>query len=352
MTRERVLVTGNMGYIGPMLGRAFADSGAVPYLIGLDNGYFGHCLSAPGPLPELAFDEQRFLDLRDAGEEQFAGVDTVIHLAAISNDPMGKSFEAATESINAEGSAALARLAKKAGVRHFVFSSSCSMYGAAGEGAVTEQAPLTPLTAYARSKAFMEKELQGLAGEGFTVSCLRFATACGWSPRTRLDLVLNDFVASAVASGRIEVLSDGSPWRPLIHIEDMARALVWASRRSPDAGGTFLAVNVGRNDWNYQVKALAEAVADVIPGTEVSINRDAAPDRRSYRVDFSLLEKLAPPGLIRWTLEKTVRDLHENFLGIGFADRNFRASSLVRLVELQRLKSAGRLDDNLRWVRG
>ncbi len=345
-----ILVTGNMGYIGPLVVRELVEVWPKARVIGLDSGYFAHCLTGPDWFPESLLHEQHFCDLRDVSYELLERVDAVIHLAAISNDPMGKAFEVPTEAINAIASADLARRAKKAGVQNFVFASSCSMYGTAGDTPRTEEASLNPLTAYARSKVYMEGALKELADDAFTVTCLRFATACGWSTRTRLDLVLNDFVASAVAKGRIEVLSDGTPWRPLIHIDDMARALVWAADRDSRNTGEFMAVNVGRDDWNYQIRDLAEAVADLVPGTELTINENAAPDRRSYRVSFDLLSRVAPPGLIRWGLESTVRDLYANLKAIDFADRNFRNSRFIRLNELQRLQGLGVLDSDLRWT--
>jgi nucleoside-diphosphate-sugar epimerase len=348
--QKTILVTGNMGYVGPLVVQELIRTIPGVYIIGLDSGYFAHCLTGARWIPERMVHEQHFCDIRDVSDSLLQRVDAIIHLAAISNDPMGIAFEAPTVAINATASGDLARRSKMAGVKTFVFASSCSIYGFAGDEARTEDAPLNPLTAYARSKVYMEQALQDLADERFTATCLRFATACGWSPRTRLDLVLNDFVASAVVNGRIEVLSDGSPWRPLVHIEDMARALAWASSRDAERSGKFIALNVGSDQWNYQIRDLASAVADLLPGTEVSINYSAAPDKRSYRVSFGLLAQIAPTGLISWNLEDAVCDLIENLKASGFEDRNFRDSRLIRLSELRNLQEQSALDAQLRWT--
>jgi nucleoside-diphosphate-sugar epimerase len=341
-----------MGYIGPcvadQLRRAYPDA----VLIGYDMGYFAHCLTGAEVLPETRMDRQYFGDMRAFDPAVLEGVDAVVHLAAISNDPMGNNFEKVTRDINDESSARLARLAKKAGVSRFVFASSCSMYGFAEGGPRKEDDALNPLTAYARSKVATEKVLQELATNDFVVTSLRFATACGMSERLRLDLVLNDFVAGAVAAGQITILSDGTPWRPLIHIEDMARAIDWAVGRSPSSGGAFLAVNAGSTEWNYQVRDLAQAVAKVMPDVKISINQNAQPDKRSYQVDFALFGKLAPNHQPQVDLVSAIRGLKEGLEGMGFADGNFRNSQFMRLKVLTHLGERGILDDQLRWSRG
>ena len=262
---------------------------------------------------------------------------------------MGNAYEKVTEDINYQGTLAVARAARSAGVRHFVFASSCSVYGFAEDGARTEQSAVNPLTAYARSKVASGKSLAELAGPEFIVTCLRFATACGASPRLRLDLVLNDFVASAVTSGVINILSDGTPWRPLIDVEDMARAFDWGIGRSASEGGEFLVVNAGSNAWNYQIRDLAEAVAEAIPGVAVEINKNAAPDKRSYWVEFSLFTSLAPKHQPRVTLDQAIAELKALLEWRG-SQCKFRQSRYMRLNMLSQLIAGGRLDSNLDWV--
>jgi nucleoside-diphosphate-sugar epimerase len=294
-------------------------------------------------------DEQRLGDIRDPSALDLEGFDGIVHLAAISNDPIGNRFGQVTHDVNCEASTQLAMRAAQAGVSRFVFASSCSVYGFAPGAARKEGDELNPQTAYARSKVETEKGLSQLNSPGLTVSCLRFATACGMSERLRLDLVLNDFVASSLAAGRVNVLSDGTPWRPLIDVRDMARAIEWALVRPQEAGGRFLSVNVGSEEWNYQVKELAHAVAQSIPDTTVSINKDAQPDNRSYKVDFSLFRTLAPDHQPQVTLAKSIDALKEGLLGMGFADPDFRTSRYIRLKVLEDHIAAGRLSPDLRW---
>jgi nucleoside-diphosphate-sugar epimerase len=348
MDKMRILITGNMGYVGPNVVHQLRQTRPEAQLIGYDTAYFASALTSLEPLPERELNAQYFGDVRAMPASLFTGVDAVIHLAAISNDPMGKAFEEVTMEVNHKASVAIAHKAKKAGAKAFVFASSCSVYGFAEDGARTEDSSLNPLTAYARSKVATENDLKNLADSHYTISCLRFSTACGMSPRLRLDLVLNDFVASALALKTINILSDGSPWRPLIDTKDMARAMDWAISR-PSANGEFLIVNVGSGPWNYQVKDLALAVQRAMPGVEVSINKDAAPDKRSYKVDFSLFRKLAPEHQPVHDLADTVRELKAGLEAIGFADAHFRESRLIRLKILNNLKNAGKVGDDLYW---
>jgi len=346
----KILITGNMGYIGPCVVKHLRSCYPDVQLVGLDMGYFASCLTNIDFLPECKVDVQYFADVRKAPSNIFKDVDAVVHLAAISNDPMGNRFENVTFDINYRSSINLAKMAKAAGVKTFVFASSCSMYGSAEDQPRTEQSPLNPLTAYAKSKVFTEKELEPLADSDFGVTSLRFSTACGMSERLRLDLVLNDFVAGAVASKKITILSDGTPWRPLINTKDMARAIEWAISRTSTDNGSFLAVNVGSDEWNFQVKDLAYAVKEVIPEVEVSINKDAEPDKRSYRVDFSLFKKLAPAHQPQVDLRSTVEELRDGLKGMGFADENFRNSQFIRLKVLTRLRKADLLTEILEWA--
>ncbi len=262
---------------------------------------------------------------------------------------MGNKFETVTEDINYKASARIAALARNFGVKNFVFASSCSVYGEAARGARTESDVVNPLTAYARSKIATEQSLAALDRGDMVVTCLRFATACGMSERLRLDLVLNDFVACAVSLGEITVLSDGTPWRPLIDVKDMASAIDWAITRDADNGGDLLIVNVGADAWNYQVKDLANAVATAVPGTKVSINTSAPPDKRSYKVDFGLFHKLAPAYIPQVSLDTSIIELREGLSRMGFANADFRNSEHMRLKVLEAHIAAGRLLPNLRW---
>ena len=346
----KILITGNMGYVGPAVVHRLRSSRPNSILTGLDIGYYGNCITSQAAFPERILDIQYLADIRRFPEEILSGVQAIVHLAAISNDPIGNQFEAVTLDINHRASVELARKAKAAGVESFIFASSCSMYGLADDKPKTESSPLNPLTAYARSKVLTETGLAPLAGKGFTVTSLRFSTACGWSDRLRLDLVLNDFVAGAVASGKITILSDGTPWRPLIDVKDMARAIDWAISRPVSNETRFLAINVGRNDGNYQVRDLAEAVAAEIPGTQVSINQDARPDKRSYRVSFDLYKKLAPEYQPAVGLKESIRELKSGLESLGFRDGEFRNSRFMRLNILTELRKKGLLNDKLQWI--
>ena len=345
----KILITGNMGYIGPCVVRHLRSCWPDAALIGLDMGYFASCLTNAQILPECRVDIQYFADIRRIFSDVLKDIDAIVHLAAISNDPMGNKFEDVTLDINYRSSINLAKIAKSVGVKAFVFASSCSMYGAAEDNAKTEDSILNPLTAYAKSKVYTETELEPLADSEFKVTSLRFSTACGMSDRLRLDLVLNDFVAGAVASKKITILSDGSPWRPLINIKDMARAIEWAIIREVADGGEFLAVNVGSDEWNYQVKDLAEAVAKVIPDVEISINTNAQPDKRSYRVNFDLFKRLAPDYQPNVDLLSSIRELKNRLEEMGFNDPDFRNSKYMRLKTLTDLRNKGFLTENLEW---
>jgi nucleoside-diphosphate-sugar epimerase len=346
----RILITGNMGYVGPVLTRFLRKKFKDAELVGYDAGFFGHSLTGAGLLPEALLDRQVFGDIRELPPALLEGVDSLVHLSAVSNDPMGDRFEAVTGDINQNASVRIARLAAERGVKTFAFASSCSMYGYSDGGARKETDPTNPLTAYARSKIGSERAFAELDLGGMTVTSLRFATACGMSDRLRLDLVLNDFVACAIASKEITVLSDGTPWRPLIDVEDMARAISWAIVRTPENGGKFLAVNAGRNEGNYQVRELAEAVARQVPGTRVSINTNAPPDKRSYKVDFTLFKELAPDFVPQIILDESIRRLRDGLTTMGFVDKDFRNSPYARLKTLERHMAAGSLGADLRWL--
>lgn len=346
----KILITGNMGYVGAELVRYLRTTMPDARIHGYDSGLFAHALTGTTRLPETLLDCQYFGDVRDLDSGILQGVDAVVHLAAVSNDPMGHSFEQATHDINQMATLRLAELSAAAGVGSFVFASSCSIYGYAETGARSEADATNPLTAYARSKIGAEQGLLALASDSMSVTCLRFATACGMSDRLRLDLVLNDFVASAISAGEIVVLSDGSPWRPLIDVRDMARAVHWAMLRTPADPSPFLAVNAGRQENNYQVRDLAEAVARHVPGTCVTINTDAPPDKRSYRVDFALFERLAPDFTPQMTLDHSIACLIDGVKRTPQIDAGFRQSAFLRLRMLEQHLAAKALDADLRWL--
>jgi len=347
----RVLITGNMGYVGSVVVRHLRNALGGVEIIGYDAGIFAHCLTTNAELPETMLDRQVFGDIRELPAGLLAGVDAVVHLAALSNDPMGDKFAEPTRDVNYRASCRLAGMARDAGVRALVFASSCSVYGEAGETPRRETDRTNPLTVYAQSKTATEEALRQMDLGAMTVSCLRFATACGMSDRLRLDLVLNDFVACAIADRKITVLSDGMPWRPLIDVADMARAIEWAVSRDAAQGGACLVVNVGSDQWNYRVRELAEAVVRSIPEATIAVNSDAPPDRRSYRVDFSLFRRFAPAHQPQVTLENSVTRIHAGLAAMGFADAAFRSGPFIRLRELDRLINATRITADVRWNR-
>jgi nucleoside-diphosphate-sugar epimerase len=345
----KILILGNMGYVGPAVVRHLRARHPQAEIHGWDNSYFAHCLTGVKSLPEQLLDEQFFGDVRSIDPDLFEGYTAVVQLAAVSNDPMGEEFAQVTADINRTATLVAAKAASAAGVRNFVFASSCSVYGVADGPPRREGDPVAPVTAYAKSKVGAEEDLAQLRTD-MTITCLRFATACGMSDRLRLDLVLNDFVACALSRGEITVLSDGSPWRPLIDVEDMARAIDWAIQRAPAQGGRYLVVNAGSNDRNYQVRDLAQAVASAVPGTTVNINAKAPADSRSYRVDFGLFESLAPHHAPRVTLSQSIERLVAGLRDMDFKDGEFRQSKYMRLHVLRSHIQEHRLSESLDWL--
>jgi nucleoside-diphosphate-sugar epimerase len=347
----KILITGNLGYVGSELTKILRKRFPDSILIGYDIGYYAKNLTNNLTAPEIYLDKQIYGDVREFPADLLKGVDTVIQLAAISNDPIGNKFEKVTFEVNHKAVVDIAEKAKKQGVKNIVFASSCSVYGFAEESARNEQSDVGPITAYAKSKVLSENDLKDLADDDFKVTCLRFATACGMSDRLRLDLVLNDFVAGAMASKEITILSDGTPWRPLINVRDMSRAIIWAHLRKPQEGGKYLVVNTGSNEWNYQIKELAEHIHRILPEIKVSINKDAQPDKRSYKVSFDLFKKLAPDFQPEYDLKTTIKELVEGLKGIGFSDKDFRKSRLMRLNVINELIDKSIFDSNLNLIK-
>ncbi|MCW7482122.1 NAD-dependent epimerase/dehydratase family protein [Leptospira kanakyensis] len=341
MGKIKTLIVGNMGYIGPVLLKQLSESKNAFDLDGFDLSLFGHCLLGANHLPERLLKKQHFGDVRHFPYHILKDYDSVVYLAAISNDPMGKEFEMITDEINKEAAFNIAKEAKLKGVKSFVFASSCSVYGAGGENAKTESDKLNPLSAYAISKVEAEYKLQELSDKDFLVTCLRFATACGTSPRLRLDLILNDFVATALLKNQIDILSDGTPLRPLIHVRDMSRAIEWAIQRNEQNGGKFLVVNTGSNEWNFTVKELAEIVSRVFGGVSIQINTNAPPDKRSYKVNFDYFKSLAPEYYPIETIENTVRELKVYLESYNFSDSDFYKSDFIRLNVLRKMINLG-----------
>ncbi len=340
-----VLITGHEGYIGPVMIRAFRRAGHR--VVGLDTGYFRNCMTAGMWKAEPEHELDR--DIRDVESSDLVGIDTVIHLAALSNDPLGELNSFLTDEINLRAGMRLAIIAKQAGVKRFIFASSCSLYGAADVAKpLDENAPLKPVSAYAVSKVRMEEELSLLADEAFSPVYLRNATAYGVSPKMRFDLVLNNLMGWARTTGTIRVLSDGTPWRPLVHIEDIAAAAL-AAAESPQEDVHNEAFNVGRTDSNYQVRQIAEMVGDVVAGSRVLITGETGGDPRSYRVDFSKAENGLTGFEPQWTLERGCEELDRWFSDGYLGSEDFQSRTYVRLKQLKHLMKTGRIDNNLRF---
>ena len=339
----RVLVTGHEGYLGTILVPVLAAAGHD--VVGLDTGYYRGCTLGPEPEPIKAFN----VDLRDVSIEHLVGFDAVVHLAALSNDPLGNLAPEITYAINHAASTRLARLARDAGVSRFLYASTCSVYGAAGgDSLVNEDAPLAPVTPYAESKVRVEDDLHALADDDFSPTSLRNATAFGFSPRLRADIVLNNLVGWAILTGEVKVLSDGTPWRPLVHAQDIACAFL-ACLEVDRAVVHDRAFNVGGASGNVQVHDIAGAVAAVVPGSKLSITGETGGDPRSYRVDFSRISSAVPAYRPSWTIVEGACELYDAYRAHGMTqdafDRRF-----TRLARLRDLADAGRLSADLRWV--
>jgi nucleoside-diphosphate-sugar epimerase len=339
----RVLVTGHLGYVGTVLVPLLIKAGHEA--VGLDTDFYARCtFPAGGTICDIPAIKK---DARDVAAEDLVGFDGILHLAALSNDPLGDLEPHLTDDINHRASVRLAKLAKKMGVRRFVFASSCSNYGQAGEIMINEAGTLNPITAYGKSKVMSERDISLLAGEDFCPVYLRSATAYGVSPRLRFDIVLNNLVAWAFTTGKIHLKSDGTPWRPIVHIEDISRAFI-AALEAPADEVRNEAFNVGQTAHNYQIRDLVEIVASVVPGCEVELAKDAGPDKRSYRVSFEKIRRKLSAFQPRWDAHMGARQLYTAYLSSGLTLEQFEGPQYQRIGHIKKLLTDRLLDSDLR----
>jgi len=337
----KVLVTGSQGYIGTVLVPMLIKSGHD--VSGLDSDLYEKCTFS-GVIPDINVIRK---DVRDVVKEDIEGFEAIIHLAGLSNDPLGDYRPSLTEDINEKGSIDLAKIAKSVGVSRFLFASSCSNYEASGNNFLTEEAPFNPVTPYGVSKVRVEEALSGIADKNFSPTFVRASTAYGYSPRLRFDLVTNNLTAWAFTTGQVYLKSDGSPWRPIVHVEDIARAYI-ALLHTPREDIHKESFNIGTTTENYQVREIAEIVKDVVPGCKIEFAPGAAPDIRNYRVDCNKLARKIHEFKPQWTARRGVEQLYEEYKKIGLSLDDFEGPKFKRIAHIKELLGNGKLDESLR----
>jgi nucleoside-diphosphate-sugar epimerase len=338
----RILVTGHNGYIGSVLVPMLEDAGHE--VVGLDSGLFATCTFGPA-VPEPSTIRG---DVRDVEGDDLVGFDAVVHLAAVCNDPVGDLNPQTTYDINHLASVRIAAKAKEAGIQRFLFSSSCSLYGKAGEEMLDEGAEFAPVSPYGESKVLAERDISALADDSFSPTFLRNATAYGVSPRLRVDVVVNNLVGYAHTTGEVLIQSDGTPWRPLVHVEDIAAAFL-AVLEAPRELIHDQAFNIGSSAENYRIRTVAEIVEEAVPGAQASFAAGAGPDKRSYQVDCNKIATVLPSSRPSWTVRRGVEQLREAYERNGLTFERFTGSEYLRINRVRRLQEAGQLDDQLRW---
>ncbi len=338
----RVLVTGHRGYIGTRLVPLLLDRDHD--VVGLDTDIFGACTFTG----ELADVPNLNVDVRDVQADNLSGFDAVIHLAGLSNDPLGDYRPELTDQINHQASARLAGLAKEVGIARFLFASSCSNYGAAGDDFLDETARFNPVTPYGESKVAVEKAVSALASDRFSPTFLRASTAYGMSPRIRFDLVVNNLTAWAFTTGQVYLKSDGTPWRPLVHVEDIARAYI-AALEAPREDVHNEGFNVGSTTENYQIRDVAEIVKAVVPNCEIEFADDAGPDKRCYRVDCDRIARRLHGFKPQWTVRRGIEELYEAYVRVGLTLEDFEGVRFKRIAHVKQLIADGELNGDLRW---
>jgi nucleoside-diphosphate-sugar epimerase len=340
----RVLVTGHKGYIGTVMVPMLQSVGHE--VVGLDSDLYRN--STYGELVQNV--PEMIKDVRDIDKADLKGIEGIVHLAGLSNDMLGDLNPELTYEINHQASVRLAEMARELGIRRYVFASSCSNYGAAGDAMQTETAELHPVTAYAKSKVMVERDVRELASDDFSPTFMRNATAYGVSPRIRFDVVINNLTAWAYTTGQVRMKSDGSPWRPLTHIEDISRGVI-AALAAPRETVHNQSFNVGLNTENYRIRELAEFVREIVPGCEVTFADGAEPDKRNYRVDFSKYAEAFPDHPLQWNARAGVEDIYQSYKRIGLNKDDYEGPKYKRIAQLQTLLANGDLDKSLRWTR-